>query len=161
MATRPEAVALLLDRDPTSTFTHADGSGYTVDEVDLAFSATPEELVEAAETRLVTRAHAAQAIRAYLLGHLRDAGMTDAHTARLADGLTLHLEKVPHPALLKITSPPSGPEAITTQQPPARDRITQLAREAGLPYNAVYDILRRRAAADATGTASPTTAGRP
>jgi hypothetical protein len=159
MNTRPEVIQLLLDTDPAATFTHADGDGFTVDQVDLAFSATPEELVEAAETRLVTRAQAVQAIRTHLLGYLRDAGMTAGHAARLADGMSLRLEKIPHPALLKITPLSSGPETITTQAP-GRDRITHLAREAGLPYNTVYDLMRRRAASGTPETVSPTPAAR-
>jgi hypothetical protein len=146
VTTRPAVVEVLLAMDPISAFTHADGSGYTVDEANLALDATSEERIEAAEARLTARVQAAQRIRRRLLEDLADAGVTAKHAARLTGGVSVRLERVPHSELLKILTPTSGVStaAGATTWQPGRDWSYLVAREAGLREAEVREVLSRR-----------------
>ena len=53
MTARPEVVSLLADMRPGAPFSHRDGLSFTVEEVELAMTATDEERIAGAEAGLI------------------------------------------------------------------------------------------------------------
>ena len=116
-----------------------DGSGMNVS--DLAYGATPEEQAAAAAARLMTKAHAARAIRTRLASFLTDSGLTSEEAVRINDKVTLNLEDVAHASLAKIAGDvpgSAGPEELRSRY--GDGWAEALAGEALLPVHQVRTI---------------------
>jgi hypothetical protein len=135
MAIRPEVVNAL----NSGRYASVDGSGVNL--IDRADGATPQEYAAAAAARLMTRAHAARAIRAALASFLTDSGLTPQDAAGITDKVTFNLEDAPHAKLAKIAGDVPGDAGLKEMRGSYGDGWAEaLADEALLPVHQVRAI---------------------